>query len=75
MAAFSVSISRDGQSDPMNPESTAITYGVLAPGAGDVEIRVSAAAIAAGISLNELENTLDLMWRGIYGHRPAVIAI
>lgn len=67
MAALSFSMSRNGLTEDGRTAGTGtVTQDTQAPNAGDVEIRISAAAIAAGISKMELEEMLDRLWRFAY---------
>ena len=61
MTTASFSVNRDGdQIDTLATGVQKVTEGVLAPGVGDLEIRVN---ISAGWTKNELENAFDTISR------------
>lgn len=71
MAAISLSIARGtGESDLGQAGSQSVTVGSSAPGAGDVEVRFSSAALAGsatgqGMTSREAKELLDIIWRFI----------
>lgn len=66
MAAISASIARGAsESDLGQSGAGSVTFGTNAPAAGDVEIRFSSAALAAGMTTKEIKILADIIWRVI----------
>lgn len=64
MAAISVSISRGSSDNDLGVAGAqTVTAATNAPGAGDVEIRFSSASLAAGLTVREAEELIEILWR------------
>jgi hypothetical protein len=67
MAALSYSMSYGGTDNDLAAGAQTVTVGSSAPGSGDIEVRLSSAALAAGMTMRSVKEALDIIWRQIYG--------
>lgn len=73
MANYSLSIARNGLSDPMSAgASSQITLGTLAPNAGTVEVRIANVETLSG---NEVHEILEVLARALENVRPSPLAL